>query len=606
LNQALDTLRTAPPEALERFEPRRSTARVLDAWDVVGLLAAVAVMALVATWGAVRADPGYRWLPEALFALGVGSALVAAASSLALARRFSLDAKSLPLRSTRIWLDPPHDSIMFALGFVLALPALALHSDVHSDPDSARLIAGTMDVQRNGLGFLVETQDNLLPHVTMGPLLALGGIPAAKLFSILSVQALAGVVSFLAWKLTRSAGAALVAVVALLAHPLVWERAYVLPLYPLMLLLGFLGLYFSLRAASLDGTRQTWAAILAGSCFVLSFEANRIGQFFLVFTLFLFLTAPWRRAAHALARVYLVVAVLSIPRAAINLWDGGLDHFFSNRLDHWTTEGHLARVQQDFFGHPAGHDLPTYLARLGGRVDSLFGWSGLLVLALALIGLVLLHGRARWFALSCVATFVAVAVLYRQIPFYPRYFSPLMVAGAIGAGVGVHLLLRRSTPLKAAAVGACLALFVGAGTAYVEAVDGATHRQAEVRAAGIPRIANAIDDRKGVIGTRSGHLLFVNPELKTYGGMFLSEEEYVTYLTWPSDREVIDLLRTHDIGWVLLIPERRLEVRYHNTWLQPAHGKTVRHVQAVAASPNFCRVRWIQGYVLYKLGPCPS
>ena len=90
--------------------------------------------------------------------------------------------------------------------------------------------------------------------------------------------------------------------------------------------------------------------------------------------------------------------------------------------------------------------------------------------------------------------------------------------------------------LSGVAVVALLALVVAAGVTYVDAVDKAELRQTPILAGPIPEIVRAIDDGKGVIGARSGWLHFVSPEVKPYGGQFLSEDEYVTYLTWPSDR----------------------------------------------------------------------
>jgi hypothetical protein len=583
-----------------------STLRVLDAWDGFGVAATVAVMSLLAACGAVRANTGYTWLPEALFVLGAGALLSVVAASLALARRRSLGVRGTSMLLARVWLDPPRDWFLFGLGFLVALPALALHTEVLlGDSDSARVVSSTLYVQRNGLGYLTDTQDNLLPYVTMGPVLALGGIPAAKLLSIVSVQMLAGSVSFLAWKLARSGVAALAAVIALLGFPLIWERATLLPLYPLMLAFGFLGLYFAQRATVLRGKDRTLAALLAGGSFVLSFESNRMGQFFLAFALFLFLTDHWKPVAQGLARVFLYVVVLSIPRILINLWEGGLNNFLSNRDDYWTNKGYLLLLQEDFFHLPIKVDLPTYLAQLAKHSFSLFAWSGLIVLGLGLISLGLARGRGRRFALACLFVFVA-AILYRRIPYFPRYFSPLMVAGAIGAGTTIDFLLRRSAPLRSAALIALVVLIVGAGFTYVGALGKAKREQAAILAGPLRTIAGEINDGKGVIGARSGWLLFSSPRIKTYGGQFLTEREFVTYLTWPSDQEVIDVLRAHDIGWVLIYGRRRFEIGYHNAWLRPAYGKTVHDVRRVAASPLFCNVRQIGRNILYKLGPCPS
>jgi hypothetical protein len=606
LKQLGVSLRPAPTRTVDAAEAEdASSSRSFDAWDVLGVLATIALAGVIATGGAVRGNPGYNWLPEALFVLAFGCALVTGAGSFALARRQSLDLELVPHRLMEIWLDPPRDWVMFGVGFLCALPALALHTDVIGDTDSARIISSTMYVERNGLGYLVETQDNLLPHVTVGPLVALGGIAAATFFSILSVQALAGSISYLAWKITGSTAATFAAAVSLLAFPITWQRANLLPLYPLMLAFGLLGLYFAQRATVLTGRQRMWSAILAGTSFVLSLEAHRLGQFFLAFSLFLFLSAPWRRAAAGLARVYAVVVILSIPRIIINLWSGGLDHFLSNRVDYWITEGYLVRVQKEFFKSPATGDYASYFSHLAGNLDSLFSWGGVLVLMVGLASIALIAGPPKRFVLACVGVFV-VALLYRKVPFYERYFSPLMVAGALGVGIAASFLLRRGWALKGAALALIVAVLASALIAYGQAVNLATQRQKSTLRGPLPTLAGKIDDGKGVIGSRVTQLLFVDPEIRTFDGQFLSEDDYVTYLTWPSDQEVINMLRAWDIGWVLISPRPRREIDYHNTWLQWAHGKSVRHVARVAASPNFCEVLSLKGYLLYKLGPCVS
>jgi hypothetical protein len=96
-------------------------------------------------------------------------------------------------------------------------------------------------------------------------------------------------------------------------------------------------------------------------------------------------------------------------------------------------------------------------------------------------------------------------------------------------------------------------------------------------------------------------LVNYSADIPTYGGQFLTEDEYATYLTWPSDQQVVDLFHRYDIGWVLVNANIMLEVAYHNTWLIPNHGHEARHVTALADSPWFCKVAAKRGYVLYKL-----
>jgi hypothetical protein len=105
-----------------------------------------------------------------------------------------------------------------------------------------------------------------------------------------------------------------------------------------------------------------------------------------------------------------------------------------------------------------------------------------------------------------------------------------------------------------------------------------------------------------VIGTRSNYLNFTSTDVRAYGEQFLSEKEYVTFLTWPSDEAVLDVMRRHDARWVF-VPRRPTYwvSEYHNVWLRPAYGKVARYPAMVATSSAFCRVRSIGGVRLYRL-----
>jgi hypothetical protein len=148
------------------------------------------------------------------------------------------------------------------------------------------------------------------------------------------------------------------------------------------------------------------------------------------------------------------------------------------------------------------------------------------------------------------------------------------------------------------------ALGAAACSSWATTVSRATTAEHSVRDGSLPELAARIDDDKGVIGARVGRLTFVDAERPIWGTVFLSEEEFVTYLTWPSDEAVIDVMRAHDIGWALVGEDRRLEVDYHNAWLEPAYGESAHQVERLAVSPNFCLVTKVPGYELYRLGAC--
>jgi len=151
---------------------------------------------------------------------------------------------------------------------------------------------------------------------------------------------------------------------------------------------------------------------------------------------------------------------------------------------------------------------------------------------------------------------------------------------------------------------AVVALAVGATTSWVSVLNRVASAEESLTSGPLPDLAARIEDDRGIIGARVGRLLYVRRGIPVWGTVFLSEREFVTYLTWPSDAEVVRVLRRHDIGWALVSKDWRREVAYHDTWLRPAYGTTARHPEALFASPAFCLTDDVAGYVLYRLGPC--
>jgi hypothetical protein len=587
--------------------------RTVSLWDLAGIVLLLFVMLCVTEYAVDNVDGGLErlgFLRVATVATGVLSLVTVGAAAFTDPPRL----REVPGRLTAVWRDPPGDWSMFAIGFALSLPLLGFYTPVVlSDSDSVRILTAVRYVQHNGLGFLTDTQDNFGPHLLLGPAFALGGTEAVRVVTILSVQALAGSTAVIARRLSGSTVAGIVAALALLAMPTVLSRTVYIPMYPAMLAFGYLGGWLAYRAIS-EG--MGWRLVLgAAFCLVMSFESQSVGQLFLAVPVLLLTTArDLRSAVRVVGRIYGIVAVLSIPRLAVNLSEGGLSRLTSNRTDYWINKGYVRQIQTEFWDYKGvGEPVPTYLSRLPERfVDSLgsFGW---VVLAFALITIVFLRGRARVFALAC-AGFMVLAATVKTVPPFSRYFSPLWPGMAILTGMFVAQLVRqRHSVLRVAgrvvataSVGALVAVAV---VSYQERAE-RTNRLAHSMENGPTRqVADMIDDGKGVIGSRSHEVVNINSEIAAYGGQFLTEEEYATYLSWPSDEEVIEVLERHDIGWVLVNPNRLIEIDYHNTWLLPNHGQVARQVWQIAESPNFCKVASPAGLTLYQLdqsgGPCP-
>jgi hypothetical protein len=582
--------------------------RSFTLWDVVGILLLVSVML-----GINHLAIGWAGTPlgrsPVIGAVGVGVAGLTLVMFLGLVVRDRVRPTALPRRVSEVWRHPPSDAVAFVLGLALSLPVWGFYwPRLIVDADSARLVASVTHVMRGHFGYLADVQEPYLPHLLLAPVIAAHGLVGVKIFTLVSVQVLAGVTALLTYRITGKMWGAAAAVLGLLCIDETLRRVFVVPMYPVMLTLGYLGAWYAYRAVSDPGRRWRYA-VPAGLCLALAPEAQAVGQVFLAVPLLVAIFAPTIRAgAVQVARVYAVIALAALPRVAINLSEGGLSHVTSYRTDWWVTQGYVREIQENFLGYLGINEpLKAYLSVLPERYLVSLGDAGWLLVALALTGwLLCCRGRARWFVVGSVALMV-LAVTVEQVPRFPRYYSPLFPGMAILAGVLVAALVRRR-PLvvKLGALACAVALIVAAAGTY--------HRTAE-SFAGSPRfeawtfqgMVDSMDDDRGVIGARAHQVVFTTTtDVPTWGDQFLTEEEYVTFLTWPSDEAVIKMMQRHDIGWVLLHPIRVLELNYNDTWLIPHHGLSARHVGAVMESPRFCLWYEIGGYSLYKLGTCST
>jgi hypothetical protein len=582
--------------------------RRVTGWDLLGV-ALTALVMLGVRHAATVAIGTHLGHSRPLFTVAVAATAAVSLGLLAwlVARQRPRPREALR-RTAAVWTKPPGAWAAGALGVLVSTPVLALYTPVLlGDADSARVVAAVTHVRTHGIGFLLDTQDNLLPHLLLGPVVAVAGLAGAKVFTLLSLQVLAGVSAYVAYRITGSMLGAAAATLALLGIPVAVEQGGHVPMYPTMLALGYLGGWLAYRAITQPDRLPL--AVAAGVCLALAPEAQAVGLLFLAVPALVLVFARTPRAGFtATARVYLVVALVTIPRIAINLASGGLEQITGYRTDYWITKGYVDLIQSNFWGYAGVNEpLRVYLDQLPRRFVTSLEPQGYVVLALAVVAwLVISRGRGRAFVVVVVG-FMVVAVSVKQVPPFPRYYSPLWPGLAILVGFGVGTLARHpARAVKALALGATTGLVVLAATTLVDVSRSQDKVRAIVDNGPLGQLAGTITDGKGVIGARSHSLLNVTADIPTWGGQFLTEDEYVTYLTWPSDDAVIDMMERHDIGWVLIHPNRMLETDYHNTWLVPGHGAVARQPERVAASPAFCRAAAVGGFELYRLGGCPG
>jgi hypothetical protein len=475
---------------------------------------------------------------------------------------------------------------------IAALPVLALHMNtLAADSDSARLVAAILFVREFGTDYLVDTQEVLLPHLVFGPLIGFGGIAALKLVCVLAVQALTGVTTYISWRLTGSALAALASGLSLLVFPGIVERALLLPMYGVMLAAGAMGVFLMWEAARQSDRRALWVrALLAAVCFLIGVEAQQVGQVFLVLSVLLIVTVPVGSFLRAAVPTYLIFGVLMVPRLLINLSEGGTEGILSNRIDFWITKDYLTPIQVKFWFLPVELPLAEYVGRLPQGLVNIVGWTGFGVLFVVIFGALVSKGRGRAFAALCFA-FVLATALQRRLPFYSRYFSHLLVGAALASGACMAILSRRGESYRRFAIGLIGLLAVLAAVTLVGGSLQAHQTESAVRSSEYGAMAAHVPPDASVIGTRATYLLFLRDDIIPYGEMFLSEREYATFLTWPDDEDVLDIMRRRRIRYVM-IPHKpaRWVARYNNIWLQPAYGRRAIYHRQVRESPNFCLV----------------
>jgi hypothetical protein len=480
----------------------------------------------------------------------------------------------------------------------------------YADADSARLLAAIDHVRREGGGLLTSTQEVLLPHVLLRPLDALGEIPLVSLFDVLAMVALTGLVAAMARRLSGSVVGGVTAALALLAAYELLYRTTTAPMYCLMLLLGYGGLWLTVAALRSSGRRQWLLAAGAAGALVGSWEAHAVGQVFLAGPVLVLLLGPGRRQAVGAAKVLGAAALLAVPRLLVNVAEGGFTRLRSNRTDFVITQGYIELINRDFWGLPGTGGRSAFVRQLPDLAERTVGKTTLLLYGACL--LVLLWKRATALLCGAVAAgaFVAVLVIAEPAP-YPRYLLPVVPAVAVLCGIGIGAGVRRHAGTRPLATGVAGAVLVaGLGVAAVASLLRVTTDVDEqvdlLEQSGLEVVADRITDDRGVIGVRASRLEWVGSDAPIWSSQFLTEDEYVTFLTWPSDAAVLELLDRHDIGWVLVSPDRALELEYDQAWLGPAHGEQVRHVDAVAASPCFGLVEPTGEYRLYERRPCAA
>lgn len=499
----------------------------------------------------------------------------------------------------------------------MAAPVIAFVTPVVWDPDSTRFLASILYVQRTGTKFLFDTQDVFLPYILVGPLIKLGGIAAAKYLVATSLVLLVGLVAWIVWDLTGVGVAALAGSAAILGVKVLLDQLGAVRLYPLALFFGYLAAFLMKRCLDRPDRRVTTPLVLSVALvLVLAYESHGIGQLFMMVPAIMLILRPTARALKRVLRVYGATLVLMIPRLIVNLSVGGLADFRRNRTDYFILNGYMRLINQNFWGYPGTKvSARTFLLGLLQKMFELVHPVTWFIVAILVVAAFLSASRRSQVFAACVfAVFFAALVIARP-PLHARYFLPLVPAAGIAIGVGVAALISRSPraehgrsrwgrPRATLAVAATFFLVCVAALGVASYRNWSEANTWAVEEGPFKAMASMVGDspHPGVIGVRSNYLLFDSLKPQPYGTLFLSESEFVTYLTWPSDAAVAEVAARHNIGWAFVLPSLSLETDYHDAWLVPTYGKRAVQVERLESSPFACLAMEKDGYRLYGLG----
>ena len=88
--------------------------------------------------------------------------------------------------------------------------------------------------------------------------------------------------------------------------------------------------------------------------------------------------------------------------------------------------------------------------------------------------------------------------------------------------------------------------------------------------------------------------MWADPELHTEFSRTMTERDFMTYLTWPSDEQVLRLMDRLGAEYIVLSPKSYIEFDYHQTWLRKFFDEDDHH-DRVRTSSLFWRVATIGG-----------
>ena len=520
-----------------------------------------------------------------------------------------------PRQAARAVFDLATYRIVLALGtlFLVSVSvwfALELIDYTPVGSDDVRITMFTNEILNNpgaltSDSVVIQRQLPLVQYITYVSAVSLFGwdFPLVTVPFVFSL-ALAVAVGYAAYKATGSSWAALIAVLLLYSLEIFSIQARSLPLYPGVLFLGYGGLVASIIYVR-SGSRLALGGAAAG--LVAALYTYNIGVLFLTIPILYLLVDRRRTTVMRLGGLYAVLVASAIPFTVWHLAVGGADTFFGQDLRWMITEGYLELRNLNLFS--TGSASPSeFLEKLTDMFNRAAGPLVLPLLAFAILGVTRLPCWAWRGAVLLAIAIPLAALIYKSPADHARYVYILLPGLVILAVYGLISLIDVLRSYKHVVyvlpfVG--VLLMAGLGVTTVRNVQAEAARTYDLTNASkqdnLARIAKIADDGRAVLGTRAWTLVTYSRGSELLGPGSVTEKEFVTYLSWPSEKAIKRLFKRNDVGWVLLQkPVKAREVRHH-LWLREITGKLPRHVKKLKTSKLVKRVHENNGYILYKV-----
>jgi 4-amino-4-deoxy-L-arabinose transferase-like glycosyltransferase len=473
-------------------------------------------------------------------------------------------------------------------------------------PDNARTLVFINKILREPGAWTLEKQLPLLQFATYASLITLFGWDAPLvLVPLLFSAALALLVGYIAQRVGGGLWTFLVAALMLASLPVFLVQAKSLPFYPPTLFFGYGGVFAAIVYARSGGRMAFVGAALGLPAALYSFGVGIV--FLAVLPLYLLIDRR-RPVLIRLAQVYAIVLALAAPWLVWHLAVDGYSGLFGQQTTWFIDRGYLNIRNSEFWDTGSSSHI-QFLGRLPGMFADASGRLAIPLVALSVVGLIRLPSWS-WRAAVLLALAIPIGALVYVTPAaHARYvyvlLPGLVLLSVYGLPGLLHLLSSYRRTAHLSAVGAMVA-FGLLGTLFLQNVqddlDTANMMQTRPAQSELAAVAKFIDDDKAVIGSRLYWLIYYEHENELLTTDFISEEDFVTYLSWPSDEAVAEMFERNNVGWLLLHRAERWE-RDYNVWLMKAAGQLPQHYVKVKDSGLVEEVYTGYSYSLYRVVP---